>query len=237
MGAWVWPGGCGWRTWHSSGLQDAHLWPEEDLGEAGARVKGDLGSGRVHGAGFCPPVSRVLWQVGWTRTNLAKKLLEKASGVTLVLKKVPLSPPGSPLSPRQQVSNPSAPSAKLGCAGNRAEPGTSSTGGTYSLGVVGVSPQNEAMLRDAGAEAPSPGARSLFGCCGSSRGQKQRVPWQPRVPDVQVSPGLMSHGPKPHSPIPSGTGSVAAAEHSPGQLPALLSNDTTTATAPKRLCL
>lgn len=41
--------------------------------------------------------------VGWTRTNLAKKLLEKASGVTLVLKKVPLSPPGSPLSPRQQV--------------------------------------------------------------------------------------------------------------------------------------
>ncbi|XP_066838474.1 connector enhancer of kinase suppressor of ras 1 [Anser cygnoides] len=41
--------------------------------------------------------------VGWTRTNLAKKLLEKASGVTLVLKKVPLSPPGSPLSPRQQA--------------------------------------------------------------------------------------------------------------------------------------
>ncbi|XP_068513959.1 connector enhancer of kinase suppressor of ras 1 isoform X1 [Anas acuta] len=41
--------------------------------------------------------------VGWTRSNLAKKLLEKASGVTLVLKKVPLSPPGSPLSPRQQA--------------------------------------------------------------------------------------------------------------------------------------
>ncbi|NXI66848.1 CNKR1 kinase, partial [Anseranas semipalmata] len=41
--------------------------------------------------------------VGWTRVNLAKKLLEKASGVTLVLKKIPLSPPGSPLSPRQQV--------------------------------------------------------------------------------------------------------------------------------------
>nr|XP_047929016.1 connector enhancer of kinase suppressor of ras 1 [Anser cygnoides] len=87
----------------SPGLQDAQLWLGEDLGDAGTGAKGDLGSGRVHGAGFCPPVSRVLWQVGWTRTNLAKKLLEKASGVTLVLKKVPLSPPGSPLSPRQQV--------------------------------------------------------------------------------------------------------------------------------------
>lgn len=102
----------------SPGLQDAHLWLGEDLGDAGTGPRGDLGSGRVHGAGFCPPVSRVLWQVGWTRTNLAKKLLEKASGVTLVLKKVPLSPPGSPLSPRQQVSNPSAPSARVGCAGN-----------------------------------------------------------------------------------------------------------------------
>ncbi|NXC40717.1 CNKR1 kinase, partial [Penelope pileata] len=42
-------------------------------------------------------------QVGWTRVNLVKKLLEKASGVTLVLKKVPLSLPSSPLPARQQV--------------------------------------------------------------------------------------------------------------------------------------
>uniref|UniRef100_G1MPV5 Connector enhancer of kinase suppressor of Ras 1 n=1 Tax=Meleagris gallopavo TaxID=9103 RepID=G1MPV5_MELGA len=41
--------------------------------------------------------------VGWTHINLVKKLLEKASGVSLVLKKVPLSLPGSPLSTRQQV--------------------------------------------------------------------------------------------------------------------------------------
>ncbi|XP_075030007.1 connector enhancer of kinase suppressor of ras 1 [Calonectris borealis] len=41
--------------------------------------------------------------VGWTRVNLAKKLLEKASGVTLVLKKIPLDLPGSPPSPRQQL--------------------------------------------------------------------------------------------------------------------------------------
>ncbi|XP_010001992.1 PREDICTED: LOW QUALITY PROTEIN: connector enhancer of kinase suppressor of ras 1 [Chaetura pelagica] len=41
--------------------------------------------------------------VGWTRVNLAKKLLEKASGVTLVLKKVPLDLPGWPPSPVQQL--------------------------------------------------------------------------------------------------------------------------------------
>ncbi|XP_059686863.1 connector enhancer of kinase suppressor of ras 1 [Gavia stellata] len=41
--------------------------------------------------------------VGWTRVNLVKKLLEKASGVTLVLKKIPLDLPGSPPSPKQQL--------------------------------------------------------------------------------------------------------------------------------------
>ncbi|KAM9369796.1 LOW QUALITY PROTEIN: connector enhancer of kinase suppressor of ras 1 [Phaethornis superciliosus] len=41
--------------------------------------------------------------VGWTRGNLAKKLLEKRSGVTLVLKKIPLELPGSPPSPRQEL--------------------------------------------------------------------------------------------------------------------------------------
>ncbi|NXD83819.1 CNIPF protein, partial [Halcyon senegalensis] len=49
--------------------------------------------------------------VGWTHGNLVKKLLEKPSGVTLVLKKIPLDLPRSPSSPRQQVSDPSAPSA------------------------------------------------------------------------------------------------------------------------------
>ncbi|XP_065553834.1 connector enhancer of kinase suppressor of ras 1 [Lathamus discolor] len=41
--------------------------------------------------------------VGWTRVNLAKKLLENVSTVTLVLKKIPLDLPGSPSSPRQQL--------------------------------------------------------------------------------------------------------------------------------------
>ncbi|XP_071655236.1 connector enhancer of kinase suppressor of ras 1 isoform X4 [Patagioenas fasciata] len=41
--------------------------------------------------------------VGWTRDNLEKKLLEKAGEVTLVLKKIPLDPPDSPPSPRQQL--------------------------------------------------------------------------------------------------------------------------------------
>ncbi|NXS63664.1 CNKR1 kinase, partial [Brachypteracias leptosomus] len=52
--------------------------------------------------------------VGWTHTNLVKKLLEKSSGVTLVLKKIPLDPPSSPSSPRQQVSDPSTPSTAPG---------------------------------------------------------------------------------------------------------------------------
>ncbi|NXR71894.1 CNKR1 kinase, partial [Pycnonotus jocosus] len=49
-------------------------------------------------------------QVGWTPVNLARKLLEKGNRVTLVLKKIPLDLPSSPPSPRQQVSDPSAPS-------------------------------------------------------------------------------------------------------------------------------
>ncbi|KAM9213901.1 connector enhancer of kinase suppressor of ras 1 [Leptosomus discolor] len=40
--------------------------------------------------------------VGWTHVNLVKKLLEKASGVTLVLKKIPLDLSGSHPLPRQQ---------------------------------------------------------------------------------------------------------------------------------------
>ncbi|XP_009561771.2 connector enhancer of kinase suppressor of ras 1 isoform X1 [Cuculus canorus] len=40
--------------------------------------------------------------VGWTRINLAKKLLEKRSKVTLVLKNIPLDPSSSPPSPTQQ---------------------------------------------------------------------------------------------------------------------------------------
>ncbi|XP_068773674.1 connector enhancer of kinase suppressor of ras 1 isoform X2 [Struthio camelus] len=42
--------------------------------------------------------------VGWTPVNLAKKLLEKPSGATLVLKKVPPSLPGSPQAARQQAA-------------------------------------------------------------------------------------------------------------------------------------
>uniref|UniRef100_A0A8B9TC57 Connector enhancer of kinase suppressor of Ras 1 n=1 Tax=Anas platyrhynchos TaxID=8839 RepID=A0A8B9TC57_ANAPL len=92
-------------------------------------------------------ISRVLWQVGWTRSNLAKKLLEKASGVTLVLKKVPLSPPGSPLSPRQQVSNPSASSAKLGCAGNRADVAADVDSGPDSAPDPGTDEEDERDTR------------------------------------------------------------------------------------------
>lgn len=66
-----------------------------------------------------PLLTRCPWQVGWTRVNLVKKLLEKASRASLVLKKLPLSLPGSPLSTRQQVSIPSTSSARKGCAGTQ----------------------------------------------------------------------------------------------------------------------
>uniref|UniRef100_A0A8C8VDI8 Connector enhancer of kinase suppressor of Ras 1 n=1 Tax=Pelusios castaneus TaxID=367368 RepID=A0A8C8VDI8_9SAUR len=48
-------------------------------------------------------------QVGWTRVNLAKKILEKPNQVTLVLKKIPLTSAASPCSlgpPWCQVSRP-----------------------------------------------------------------------------------------------------------------------------------
>ncbi|XP_074903614.1 connector enhancer of kinase suppressor of ras 1 [Buteo buteo] len=61
----------------------------------------------VHGGRILPgdEIVQVNEQVvvGWTHVNLAKKLLEKASGVTLVLKKIPLDLPSSPTSPRQQL--------------------------------------------------------------------------------------------------------------------------------------
>lgn len=86
----------------------------EGLGDAGAvglgGCKGPGGRGAAWGRGRVPWVTRGCVQVGWTRVNLAKKLLEKASGVTLVLKKIPLDQPSSPPYPRQQVSDPSTPS-------------------------------------------------------------------------------------------------------------------------------
>ncbi|XP_040545984.1 connector enhancer of kinase suppressor of ras 1 isoform X1 [Gallus gallus] len=61
----------------------------------------------VHGGRILPgdEIVQVNEQVvvGWTHINLVKKLSESASRVSLVLKKVPLSLPGSPLPPGQQV--------------------------------------------------------------------------------------------------------------------------------------
>ncbi|KAM6235649.1 connector enhancer of kinase suppressor of ras 1 isoform 2-T2 [Spheniscus humboldti] len=59
----------------------------------------------AHGGHILPgdEIVQVNEQVGWTRVNLAKKLLEKVSRVTLVLKKIPLDLPGLPPSPRQQL--------------------------------------------------------------------------------------------------------------------------------------
>ncbi|NXL92712.1 CNKR1 kinase, partial [Alectura lathami] len=108
-------------------------------------------------------VSRGRGDVGWTRVNLEKKLLEKVNRVTLVLKKVPLSLPGSPLPARQQVSGPSAPSATLGCAGW--EPGRSlqpcGGGAIPKQGTAGCRPALRLHLQVPGAfldaaDPPSP---------------------------------------------------------------------------------
>uniref|UniRef100_A0A7M4E8Q6 Connector enhancer of kinase suppressor of Ras 1 n=1 Tax=Crocodylus porosus TaxID=8502 RepID=A0A7M4E8Q6_CROPO len=79
--------------------------------EVSARAQRRGGGGRV-GPGWLVPPPRErgrnarLESVGWTRRNLAKKLLEKPSQVTLVLKRIPLSFLGSPPS---QVSGARSP--------------------------------------------------------------------------------------------------------------------------------
>uniref|UniRef100_A0A663EMV6 Connector enhancer of kinase suppressor of Ras 1 n=1 Tax=Aquila chrysaetos chrysaetos TaxID=223781 RepID=A0A663EMV6_AQUCH len=113
------------------GLQGSPPMSPDTLSLPPGRV-GLGGRGAEWGRGRVPRVTRGCVQVGWTRVNLAKKLLEKASGVTLVLKKIPLDLPSSPTSPRQQVSDPSAPStapvlhwAALGTRQGRSELGIS----------------------------------------------------------------------------------------------------------------
>lgn len=120
------------------------------------------------GWGSGPQLTQDL-QVGWTPVNLVRKLLEKGNRVTLVLKKIPLDLPSSPPSPRQQVSDPSAPNPALSCAGNQAEMlralGISHhTGDPQSSGVRGgmglaltLHPQPPGTFSDA---ANSPGTRS-----------------------------------------------------------------------------
>ncbi|NXO86191.1 CNKR1 kinase, partial [Sitta europaea] len=126
-------------------------------------------------------------QVGWTPDNLVRKLLEKGNRVTLVLKKIPLDLPGSPPSPRQQVTDPSAPSpapvlhwAMLG---------------TRQMLRAGHLPSHWRSLKlwgpwwdGAGTDTPSTAPRSIFGCCRFPWHQEWREPGQPRVPDLQVSP-------------------------------------------------
>lgn len=102
-------GGC--RSYEQ---QKAGTMAGKGLGDTGAsarRIWGmwDLWLGRVWGRGSGPQLTQGL-QVGWTPVNLVRKLLEKGNRVTLVLKKIPLDLPGSPPSPREQVSDPSAPS-------------------------------------------------------------------------------------------------------------------------------
>ncbi|XP_021230905.1 connector enhancer of kinase suppressor of ras 1 isoform X2 [Numida meleagris] len=94
----------------------------------------------VHGGHILPgdEIVQVNEQVvvGWTRINLAKKLLEKASRVSLVLKKVPLSLPGSPLPTRQQVPGALLDAVDLPksseCPSSPSSPASSTTAGVDS---------------------------------------------------------------------------------------------------------
>uniref|UniRef100_A0A8B9PTR9 Connector enhancer of kinase suppressor of Ras 1 n=1 Tax=Apteryx owenii TaxID=8824 RepID=A0A8B9PTR9_APTOW len=107
---------------------------------------GSLGGGRgLPGAG--PGLSaggRCRLQVGWTPANLAKKLLEKPSGATLVLKKIPLSLAGSPRAARQPVSDPSAPRTAPAPGGRQ---GCSELGSSHlkAPGGGGVIPERDAL--------------------------------------------------------------------------------------------
>ncbi|XP_069080104.1 connector enhancer of kinase suppressor of ras 1 isoform X2 [Pleurodeles waltl] len=76
--------------------------------------------------------------VGWSRMNLVKKLLEKSSGVTLVLKKVTLSSsdqPSSPASPLKQVLTDSCASPAASNFQNDESPAISITASPSAVAV------------------------------------------------------------------------------------------------------
>ncbi|NXA41455.1 CNKR1 kinase, partial [Eudromia elegans] len=98
--------------------------------------------------------------VGWTPVNLARKLWERPSGATLVLKKLPPSPPGSPRAAGPPVSAPGAPSTTVSPRGTPAAvtpcPAGSSSGGRGACQHPerrrGVSPPRVPLPRSAAAD-------------------------------------------------------------------------------------
>ncbi|XP_042649884.1 connector enhancer of kinase suppressor of ras 1 isoform X2 [Tyto alba] len=170
-------------------------------------------------------VSATTSEVGWTRTNLAKKLLEKASGVTLVLKKIPLDLPGSPSSPRQQLPGafsdaadpPSARSSD--CPGSPVSPTSSAAADLDSGPDSALDPATEEEEGEHKQDLRLPGvaAGELPGLPGHGAAEEEETAWEGGTP--------------PSTPCSSGTPAAAgpcAAELNPtagaggaepGQLP------------------
>jgi len=186
------PGSCGWGNVQHAGPTAGEICGVCGRGGCGGRRTcswggfwgcGGHGAGRVHRAGAM--AHQGVGQVGWTRVNLVKKLLEKASGVTLVLKKIPLDLPSSSPSPRQQVGDPSAPST---APVPHWEPGRDAQSRASPTTLMVPEALGDHGEMRAGPAAPSAAPGSVFRRCRSPRPQEQRVPGQPRVPDLQVSP-------------------------------------------------
>ncbi|NWU04577.1 CNKR1 kinase, partial [Urocynchramus pylzowi] len=127
-------------------------------------------------------------QVGWTPVNLARKLLEKGNRVTLVLKKIPLDLPSSPPSPRQQVSDPSAPRASGSSAaqGSRFPPSVAADldSGPDSVPDPVTDEEQEEDERDL--RLPGAAVEELPGPCGQAQLSLK--------PHLSPRPGQPQHG-------------------------------------------
>ncbi|GAB0199552.1 connector enhancer of kinase suppressor of ras 1 [Grus japonensis] len=165
--------------------------------------------------------------VGWTRVNLAKKLLEKASGVTLVLKKIPLDLPGSPTSPRQQLPGAFSDAADPPGAKNSECPGspvslTSSAAADLDSGPDSAPDvvtdeedrEDEWDLRLLGADV-----EELPGLPG--HGAEEEAAWDGGTPlGTTSSPGtLAAAGPRTAELSPTAVPAAGAGGVEPGQLP------------------
>ncbi|XP_035759911.1 connector enhancer of kinase suppressor of ras 1 [Egretta garzetta] len=140
--------------------------------------------------------------VGWTRANLAKKLLEKASGVTLVLKRIPLDLPSSPPSPKQQLSG-----AFLDAAGPPSPRSSQCPGSPVSL----------SSRHD---PSPLPEWKGVRGA-GSGPAAAEEAAWEGGTPlGTPGSPGaLAAAGPCAAELSPTAAPAAGGQGTEPGQLP------------------
>ncbi|XP_071655235.1 connector enhancer of kinase suppressor of ras 1 isoform X2 [Patagioenas fasciata] len=152
--------------------------------------------------------------VGWTRDNLEKKLLEKAGEVTLVLKKIPLDPPDSPPSPRQQLPRAFSDAADSPGARSSECPGS----------PVSLSSSAAADLDSGPDSAPDPATEE-------EEGEDERHP-RLRGADVGQLPGLPGCGAEEEGAAWEGGTSLGTPPDTPPDTPTSLSNPLDTPSAP-----